>query len=143
MNSVREELIRKGIITKAMPEPEPIEPLASKDLPAIECKGLVFWPIPVFTGDDVFIGARADRFFPRGDLPQVPSKYTDLASSLFFRGGAIVPHVGSDVNPRLATVALRSLLGSFEPAHEAKIATAGYLLWVLSPEAAACRKSES
>ena len=105
----------------------------AKTIPSARIKGLTFYPIPEFSKADVAFGVGEELFFNRRDLPEVPSKYKNMASSLFFKGGDISA-LGLDprVNIKAARVALGAWLGSWAPAHEAKEATVGYALWVWS-----------
>jgi hypothetical protein len=96
--------------------------------PSAKCNGVVFVPVPAFTDADAVFGANRRSFFNRHDIPYVPSKYTEMASSLFFSGGK-VPAFSDDIDRAAAMRALRAWLSSFSPAHEAKIATVGYALW--------------
>lgn len=91
--------------------------------------GITFFPIKEFTSGDVAFGADISNYFHRSNLPDVPKKYTEMASNLFFNGGKL-PRFHEKVNLNDASRALRALLGSFEPPHESKIATVGYALWV-------------
>lgn len=90
--------------------------------PEKKIKGLIFYPVPT-------IAAGANNYFDRRDLPDVPKKYLDKASNLFFKGGNI-EGFSEKVNIKLATKAIYALLSSWEPAHEAKIATVAYAMWV-------------
>lgn len=97
--------------------------------------GLTFWPIPKFDGPSQAFGAGHECYFPRYERPKVPRKYEDAAESVFFKGGEL-PALDPRVDRKQAAGMLRALLSSFAPAHEAKITTAGYALWVWStPEA--------
>ena len=91
--------------------------------------GLTFWPIPEFTDVEISFGAPRKAFFDRSQLPEVPRKYLDMTSSLFFNGG-MVGGFNSKVDSSLAWRALRAWLCSFDPAHESKEATVAYALWV-------------
>ena len=102
--------------------------------PAVRINGLTFLPVPDFserapTGAD---------YFRRGRLPDVPSKFANEASRLFFEGGKF-PEFGADVDAQTAKRAIAALLRSWSPPHESKEATVAYALWVWSPEAAAAR----
>lgn len=103
--------------------------------PLTTIKGRTLWPIPEFTDIEVSLGAKEDAFFPRHDLPDVPRKYEDMANKLFFSGGQL-PNFAPQVDRNKAALALRAWLSSFNPAHEAKTATAGYALWLWSDEQA-------
>ena len=93
--------------------------------------GIQFWPIPDIEKVTAAFGAGNEMFFPRRNLPDVPRKFTDAAETLFFSGGKL-PEFASGVDRAKAATMLRALLGSFAPAHEAKISTAGYAMWVWS-----------
>ena len=97
--------------------------------PQKKIKGITFFPIPEFGEMAVLLGADETQFFSQYDLPEVPHKYEDMAQKLFFNGGAI-PELHQSVDRKKAIKALRAWLGSFYPAHEEKIATAGYALWL-------------
>lgn len=97
--------------------------------PQKEIKGLTFFPVPEFSGLDAAFGAGGKTFFNRDDLPEVPSQYPDMAEKLFYSGGAI-PDLHPSVDRSKAATALQAWLSSFQPSHEAKMATAGYALWL-------------
>ncbi len=72
--------------------------------------------------------------YHEGQCKLVPREWQDKASSLFFRGGSLEglglrprADLGDDAAPRIR-MALRLLLGSFEPKHEEKEATVGFAL---------------
>jgi hypothetical protein len=109
--------------------------------PAVSLKGLTFLPVPEFSDAQLAFGAKAESYFPRRDLPEVPRKFTSEAMRLFYEGGKY-PEFGADVDAAKAKRAIRALLSSFQPSHEAKEATVGYALWVWSPEAAAARAAQ-
>ncbi len=100
--------------------------------PQLVIEGLTFWPIPKFSDIHMAFGAEINSYFDRYRLPEVPKKYRDQASKIFFEGGKI--EVGDDVNKDDANRAIRAVLCSFAPAHEAKEATVAYALWCWSPE---------
>ena len=103
--------------------------------PQKKIKCITFFPVPEFGEMAAGLGADESQFFSRHDLPEVPSEYEDLAQKLFFDGGAI-PKLHHSVDRKKAIKALRAWLRSFEPAHEAKIATVGYALWLwIDPDA--------
>lgn len=98
--------------------------------PKTKLHGITFFPVPRATGLDVCAGYPAAMFFRREqDLPDIPRKYTDAVSSLFFKGGKL-PDLSPKVDRKQASAALHSWLCSFEPPHEMKEATAAYALWV-------------
>ena len=103
----------------------------SKTYPATEMKGLTFFPVPEFTDVELAFGARAERYFNRYDLPEVPEEFKRQAMQLFYNGGHL-PEFDQRVDPKLAFRATRALLSSWEPSHEAKEATVGYAFWVWS-----------
>lgn len=90
--------------------------------------GLTFIPVPKFSAAEVAFGADSKAFFNRRNLPDVPKKYTDMATEFFFRGGK-TPEFVPGVNKADAVNALRAWMCSFAPAHESKEATLGYALW--------------
>lgn len=92
-------------------------------------KGLTFFPVPEFQDVAIAFGADRSCFFDRNDLPDVPAKYERMANTLFFKGGEL-PKFLDGVDREKAKRALTAWLSSFAPAHEAKIATAGYALWL-------------
>lgn len=112
--------------------------MANEATPAVTCQGLTFLPIPDFDGPTVIFGADERSFFNRRELPKVPREFEAEVHRLFFRGGEY-PAFGADVDPKKAKAALRAWLSSFAPAHEAKVATVAYALWVWSPASSAAR----
>lgn len=103
--------------------------------PQTTIQGLTFYPVPNFDGPTAAFGAPASAFFDRRNLPDVPKKFEDMAQGLFFSGGKI-PDFSPKVDRKKAFTALSAWLGSFAPAHEAKIATAAYALWLWTDDAA-------
>lgn len=99
------------------------------ETPTLTRDGLTFFPIPTFDGPACAFGADAGAYFNRRGLPKVPRKYEDIIQSLFFSGGKL-PDLQPLVDRAAAMRALQAWLRSFAPAHEAKIATAAYALWV-------------
>lgn len=93
--------------------------------------GLIFWPIPDTTPMDATCGLALSQYFDRRALPEVPRQYEEAVTQLFFQGGHL-PALAKGVDIAKARRRLQALLRSFEPAHEAKIATAAYALWVWS-----------
>jgi len=93
--------------------------------------GLTFFPIPEFDDVSSAFGADEDRYFNRMNLPDIPSKYEDIVSNLFFSGGKL-PELLESVDTGKAMKAMQAWLSSHAPAHEAKIATAAYAIWVWS-----------
>lgn len=127
---------------------EGIKPVREPEvvLPAVECQGLIFWPIPTFAGFEAAFGPSMDNYFALSALPDVPRQYTDEAESMFFGGVSVATVnkvIGSDVDLADALVAIKALLRSDEPATVVKITTVGYLLWVLAPETAEVRKEQT
>lgn len=106
--------------------------------PAVSINGLTFLPVPEFSDPEVAFGAEERSYFNRRALPDVPSKFKEDGMRLFYQGGQF-PEFGADVDATKAKRAIRALLSSFAPSHEAKEATVGYALWVWSPEAAEAR----
>jgi hypothetical protein len=103
--------------------------------PQTTIQGLTFFPVPDFDGPTAAFGAPASAFFDRRNLPDVPRKFEDMAQGLFSSGGK-VPEFSPKVDRKKAFAALSAWLGSFAPAHESKIATAAYALWLWTDEAA-------
>lgn len=91
--------------------------------------GLTFFPVPEFDRVTEAFGAKAECYFDRRKLPKVPRKYEDMVHTLFFQGGNL-PEMRKCVDPQKAKAALMAWLRSFAPAHESKVATAAYALWV-------------
>lgn len=102
-----------------------LKPQAVKD-------GLQFWPIPALSQLDAAFGFDLAGYFKRSSLPDVPRQYEDAAHSLFSGGMAGMPDLAKGVDKWQAAAVIRSMLISFAPSHEAKIATAAYALWVWS-----------
>lgn len=98
-------------------------------------KGLVFWPIPAFDGPSCAFGADERAFFNRRELPEVPRVWQDKANALFFSGGEL-PDFAPQVDKAQASRAIRAWLSSWAPAHEAKIATVAYAMWLWTTPAA-------
>jgi hypothetical protein len=109
--------------------------------PAVSLNGLTFLPVPEFSDPELAFGAGEASYFDRRNLPEVPRKFKDDAMRLFYEGGKF-PEFGADVDAAKAKRAIRALLSSFAPSHEAKEATVGYALWAWSPEAAAARAAQ-
>ena len=97
--------------------------------PQKEINGITFFPVPEFGDLSAAFGADEEKFFNRTDLPEMPSKYEDMADKLFFEGGDI-PELHNSVDREKALNAIRAWLSSATPAHEYKIATVGYALWL-------------
>lgn len=91
--------------------------------------GITFWPIPDVSDVEIAFGANKRWYFPRQQLPEVPQRYTDTVRRLFFKGGKL-PDLPAQVDQKQAARFFRALLGSWEPSHEQKEATAAYALWV-------------
>ena len=98
-------------------------------VPQRKIKGLTFFPVPEFDDVQLAFGAHEKSFFNRHDLPEIPGKYEGMASSLFFKGGDIT-ELHQSVDREKARRALRAWLYSWSPAHEAKVATVAYALWL-------------
>jgi hypothetical protein len=101
--------------------------------PEVRINGLTFLPVPDFR---TIPGP--SHYFNRHDLPEVPQKFLKEVDRLFFDGGKY-PEFGADVDPEKAKRAIKALLSSWAPPHEAKTATVAYAIWVWSPEAAKAR----
>ena len=104
-------------------------------VPQRRIKGLTFFPVPEFDDAQLIFGAHEKSFFNRHDLPVIPGKYENMASSLFFKGGDI-PELHQSVDRNKALRALHAWLSSWSPAHEAKEATVAYALWLWTHETA-------
>ena len=104
-------------------------------VPQRKIKGLTFFPVPEFDDASLAFGAHQKSFFHRHDLPAIPGKYENMASSLFFKGGDI-PELHKSVDRKKAVRALHAWLSSWSPAHEAKEATVAYALWLWTHETA-------
>ncbi len=98
--------------------------------PKNKIDGLTFFPVPEFDDITCAFGADESSYFNRRNLPEIPSKYKDKANDLMFNGGAI--DVCDKVDKSKALKAVSAWLRSFAPAHESKIATVGYALWLWS-----------
>lgn len=89
----------------------------------------------------VFGGDMAKLLPPMGEIPEEFNDYQNpwakKVGSLFYNGGSL-PKVKSGIDPALARRHLAAVIGSFEPAHEHKIAGAAYLmsLWYESADPA-------
>lgn len=99
--------------------------------PKPTCHGLTFFPVPEFDALTAAFGAPLEAFFDRRKCPDVPREYETAVSMLFYSGGEI-PKFSAQVDRKKAAIALRAWLSSFQPAHEAKIATAAYAVWLWS-----------
>lgn len=91
--------------------------------------GITFLPIPEFSDLSIAFGADGENYFDRKDLPVVPPVFENMAHKLFFEGGHL-PELPACIDKIKAMRAIHAWLGSFSPAHEEKIATVGYALWV-------------
>ena len=103
--------------------------------PKARTNGLTFFPVPEFNEATVVFGAGREQFFDRHNLPDVPRLYLDMASGFFFKGGEL-PEFNEKVDPMKASRALRAWLSSWSPAHEAKVATVAYAIWLWTHETA-------
>lgn len=102
-------------------------------VPKKSINGITFFPVPEFTDLDMAFGADESKYFNRHDLPEVPSEYEDMAGNLIYKGGRL-PDLAPQVDKSKAMKAIRAWLSSFAPAHEAKLATVGYALWLWTNE---------
>jgi len=103
--------------------------------PQMVMKGITFYPVPKFKFEELDwlqLNLPSSKYFDRHDLPKVPMEYEDMAQMLMFNGGAIM--VSSKIDKTKAANAVRAWLSSFNPAHEAKIATVAYALWLWNNE---------
>ena len=95
--------------------------------------GITFYPVPEFDYLAISFGADGSAFFNRRNLPDVPQKYEDKARELMFKGGALVG-LSEKIDKMKASNAITAWLRSFEPAHEAKMITVAYALWLWSDD---------
>ncbi len=98
--------------------------MKTTDKPEPTCKGLTFYPIPELKGllDE-------SRYFKRRELPDVPLEFEKMVRSMFFSGGEL-PEMPKCIDTAKAESAVSAWFYSCAPAHEAKIATVAYALWV-------------
>ena len=89
--------------------------------------------MPEFDDTTKVWGAYKSAYFNRLSLPDVPQKYEDIASELMFKGGR-VEGLSEKVDTGKATKAVKAWLCSFDVAHEAKITTVAYALWLWSDD---------
>ena len=86
-------------------------------------------PIPEFTDLDIAFGASEKAYCSKDEgckLEKEFRKEADAASKLFFNGGTLEQHgltFKDEVDRTKAMRALKALMCSFEPSHEAKIGT--------------------
>ena len=97
--------------------------------------GITFFPVPEFSKAESVFGAKESAYFNRRDLPDVPTEFEEMASNLMFSGGRL-EGLSDKVDIQKATAAVSAWLKSFAPAHEAKIATVAYALWLWSDDSA-------
>ena len=97
--------------------------------PKNRINNVTFYPVPVFGDESIAFGAKQDAYFKRSNLPDVPDEFEDMASSLFFSGGTL-PEFSSCIDRSKAARAIKAWLSSWAPAHEEKITTVGYALWL-------------
>lgn len=93
------------------------------------------FPIPDFDGPTIIFGAPVSSYLtPEQMGPEFygdRTRYTKIASSLFFQGGRLADHglrFKAGIDRWKAMGAIKAWLGSFEPQHEIKIGTVGYAL---------------
>ena len=91
--------------------------------------GLQFWPIPATTKLECAFGLDEAAYFNRRSLPDVPRELEKMVQELFFAGGKL-PELCKGVDRAEANARMRAMLCSFAPAHESKVATAAYAIWV-------------
>lgn len=99
------------------------------DKPELTKDGLTFFPIPDVNDSNTAFGLGKDKYFDRRKRPYVPKKYENMIHDLFFSGGTL-PVFKSGVDRTQAARYLNAMLRSWAPAHESKVATAAYALWV-------------
>lgn len=101
--------------------------------PQKSINGLTFFPVPEFSGIEESFGADASKYFGRKEIPEIPKEFIDMAKGLFFNGGNL-PELNEKVDQKLAIMAVRAWLCSFDPCHESKIATVAYAFWIWSSD---------
>jgi hypothetical protein len=99
--------------------------------PEHKLHGITFFPVPDFSDLELAFGPKNGEraYLPRRQLPDVPKEIEDAVQSLFFKGGTI-PELSPQVDRSKAMRAIKAWLVSFSPAHESKITTVAYALWV-------------
>lgn len=102
----------------------------------VEYKGaelmLGSFSVPAFDAPTVVFGASLAQYPQRETIPQVPHRYHDVVSSLFFSGGTLEDHglrIKDSVHKMRAMAAIRAWLSSWAPKHEHKTET---VAWALS-----------
>lgn len=113
--------------TDAKPPSTALTPPVCSPLRSIH--GITFFPVPEFDNAAVSFGPPESAFLPRRDLPFVPRELEDLVQGIFFQGGHLPP-LSPQVDLSKAMRAVNAWLRSFAAAHEAKITTVAYALWV-------------
>ncbi len=98
--------------------------------PLHKIKGITFYPIPEVSDAELAFGSESSAYFDRYDLPEIPTEYVNKATSLMFAGGTL--ELPPEIDAEKATRAVQAWLTSYAPAHEAKMATVGYALWLWS-----------
>lgn len=92
---------------------------------------------PVFDIDPISVafstleGPKYYLSYYEGQCFLVDRRWTDIASSLFFRGGKVEDFglkLRDGLDKRKVMMCLRALLGSFGPKHEEKEATVGFAI---------------
>jgi len=99
--------------------------------PEVTKHGITFLPIPEFSDEGIAFGLNPDNYFDKKNLPKVPPVFENLAHKLFFEGGRL-PEFPDAIDKVKSMKVVRAWLGSYTPAHEEKMATVGYALWVWS-----------
>jgi hypothetical protein len=96
----------------------------------------VEFPVPELTGLDAAFGAQRKHYLTGEQLGEwgnlgMRSPFHEAAAGLFYKGGKLDDY-GLTIRPDLdrgkVYVALRALLGSFDPPHEIKIGTVAVAL---------------
>jgi hypothetical protein len=88
--------------------------------------------VPAFDAPAVAFGATIGQYPDRKTIPEVPRRYHDVVSSLFFKGGTLEVYglrLKASVHKARAMAAIRAWLGSWAPKHEHKTET---VAWALS-----------
>ena len=92
---------------------------------------------PAFDRIDAVFGAKASTYLTREQMGDdfysgsIRNEFTNHASSLFYRGGSLLPEGRKwkpGVDRAAAALAIKAWLCSFEPKHEIKIGTVGFAL---------------
>jgi hypothetical protein len=108
-----------------------LTPKLTPQKPQNPIQGITFFPIPKFDAINAALGADRSKYFNRHDIPKIPRVYQELAMALMFKRIEL-PKLSNKVDRTQAATAIQAWLVSFGPAHEAKMGTVAYALWVWS-----------